>query len=401
MTKLTAKEREILRLSGVESLPNDPSARGFNASEIKKRMSAPSSLVFDWLARLIKEVDEDFGKFPYFAKSLEEAKQYDLSSGDVVVVYGEDFGVYVANVSGGVKTFNQIGYSLASTKTLLDSLSTRLSEAIAKHEEETQSLVDGSLIVGKAVKAAKDNEGNDIVATYETKAESTAKDEAIRRDVEQGVLIAKKALMDGNGNTIFETYETKADSANKFSSIASGATIVGKALKDANGNVITSYYVPVSSIVNNLTSTSATSPLSAMQGKQLNAKIEHIYTLLGSDDASLDTLQEVVDYIKNHSSVLEAITISKASISDLENGAIVVGKSIADEAGNDIQLTYSTIDSLTSGSLQVAKAIDSVNAVNATNDALGRKIDETYAPLSSISGVSLTASEVDVIYKSI
>ena len=207
--------------------------------------------------------------------------------------------------------------------------------------------------------------------------------------------------MDGSGNPISDTYETKADSANKFSSIVSGETIVRKAYKDGNGNVISSYYVPVSSVVNNLNSTSVTSPLSAMQGNQLNAKIQHIYTLLGSDDTSLDTLQEVVDYIKNHSSVLEAITISKASISDLENGSIVVGKAIADEAGHDIQLTYPTIASLTGGSLQVAKAIDSVNAVNATNDALGRKIDETYAPLSSISGVSLTASEVDEIYKSI
>lgn len=402
MSKLTSKEKEILRLSGVESLPNDPSARGFNANEIKKRMSAPASLVFDWLARLIGEIDKDFDKFPYFAKNLEEAKSsYELKSGDVVVIYGDDFGVYSASIQNGSVIFNPIGNTLSSTKAIVDTISSNLNSLTNKHEQDMEALESGSAVVGHASKSNNDGNGNDIVATYETKTSSESKYSSLIRDIVQGVIIAKKAASDDSGNPIADTYETKSEANAKHASLISGETIVGKANKDGNGNVISSYYVPWSSVVDNLTSTSSSFPLSAKQGNLLSQRIEHIYTLLGSDDASLDTLQEVVDYVKNHSSLLEGITTSKASISDLQSGTLIVKKAESDSNGNKISDTYSTISSLTGGSLIVAKSSYSETSLKAEQDSLGRKFEETYALLSSISGVSLTASEVEEIYKSI
>lgn len=72
-------------------------------------------------------------------------------------------------------------------------------------------------------------------------------------------------------------------------------------------------------IVDNLTSTDTDKPLSAYQGKLLNDAISAINTLLGSDNTSLDTLQEIVDYIENHQSVLNGISTSKVNVSDIIN----------------------------------------------------------------------------------
>lgn len=65
-----------------------------------------------------------------------------------------------------------------------------------------------------------------------------------------------------------------------------------------------------SDVVNNLTSTATDVPLSAAQGKVLKDLIDAINTLLTSDEVTLDTLQEVVDYIETNRSTLENLSIS-------------------------------------------------------------------------------------------
>ena len=63
-------------------------------------------------------------------------------------------------------------------------------------------------------------------------------------------------------------------------------------------------------VVNNLTSTGINVPLSAKQGQVLKGLIDDINTLLQSDNTSLDTLQEVVDYIETNRTNLESLGIS-------------------------------------------------------------------------------------------
>lgn len=74
--------------------------------------------------------------------------------------------------------------------------------------------------------------------------------------------------------------------------------------------------VSIASIVDNLTSTSATLPLSAKQGKTLKDLIDALTTLVTSDDTSLDTLQEIVDFIQLNREDLDSLTI--ASIAGLQ-----------------------------------------------------------------------------------
>lgn len=75
--------------------------------------------------------------------------------------------------------------------------------------------------------------------------------------------------------------------------------------------------VNITDIVDNLESTASNKPASANQVYILHGMITAINTLLQSDETDLDTLQEIVDFIKNNKSLIEGITTSKVNISDI------------------------------------------------------------------------------------
>jgi hypothetical protein len=52
---------------------------------------------------------------------------------------------------------------------------------------------------------------------------------------------------------------------------------------------------------------------------KLRNLIANIQTLLNSDNINLDTLQEIVDYIENHQSIIDGITTSKVNVADIIN----------------------------------------------------------------------------------
>ncbi len=75
--------------------------------------------------------------------------------------------------------------------------------------------------------------------------------------------------------------------------------------------------VAIADIINVLTSTSTNKPLSAYQGKVLADRLAIIETLVGSDDTDLDTIQEIVNYIKSNKSVIETLSSSKIAYTDI------------------------------------------------------------------------------------
>ncbi len=142
----------------------------------------------------------------------------------------------------------------------------------------------------------------------------------LRSDIINGTISAYKALRDGDGNVIKTTYATKAELAltnNEILKIKNGDTTCGKAAKDQNGAIIDQTYIKIANIVDALNDTSTTKPLSANQGKVLDAKIATILALIASNDTDLDTVQEIVTYIKNNKSLIDGITTSKVSVSDI------------------------------------------------------------------------------------
>lgn len=93
--------------------------------------------------------------------------------------------------------------------------------------------------------------------------------------------------------------------------------------------------VAVADIVNNLTSTATNQPLSAAQGKALKDLIDSINAVLLSDESTLDTLQEVVDFIELNRSDLDSLSIS--SIAGLQTA--LDGKAAASHTHTASQVT--------------------------------------------------------------
>ena len=83
---------------------------------------------------------------------------------------------------------------------------------------------------------------------------------------------------------------------------------------------------PPTTITDNLTSTATDDALSANQGKILKWLIDTINTTLTSDEITLDTFQEIVDYIEANRTTIEALTVSSltdTNISGLSDNQIL------------------------------------------------------------------------------
>ena len=90
-----------------------------------------------------------------------------------------------------------------------------------------------------------------------------------------------------------------------------------KAQYDNAGNQFITYYLKYIDIVDDLSSLETLKPLSAYQGKILKDKIDAIQAIISSDDVSLDTIQEIVDYIKDNKADIDGFLATKVNISDV------------------------------------------------------------------------------------
>lgn len=75
-----------------------------------------------------------------------------------------------------------------------------------------------------------------------------------------------------------------------------------------------------SEVRNKLDDISTTAPLSAYQGKVLKDLIDGIQAILQSNDTDLDTIQEIVSYVKSNKTLIENITTSKVNVADIVDG---------------------------------------------------------------------------------
>ena len=140
-------------------------------------------------------------------------------------------------------------------------------------------------------------------------------------------------------------------------------------LPQASGTILTN----TNSTIDNLTSDKTDMALSANQGRILKNSIDNIDTLLTSDDTTLDTLQEVVDFIKINKSTLSALTID--SIAGLNNA--LNSKQNLLVSGNNIK-TINNVSLLESGNIDLT--IDSIAGLET---ALTNKLDKNQNAVSA------------------
>lgn len=144
------------------------------------------------------------------------------------------------------------------------------------------------------------------------------------------------------------------------------ADFATRAQYDSAGNQFTTYYLKYIDIVDDLTSLETLKPLSAYQGKRLKDMIDAIQAIIASDDVSLDTIQEIVAYIKDNKADIDELLATKVNISDIIDNltSTLTNKPLSANQGRVLK---GLIDAIVNGTTTVANATHAVNADEATH----------------------------------
>lgn len=161
ITKLTKKDKDALTAVGVDSLPNNPSALGMNAYEVKRHFSDPNKLLFSWVERLAEETHDNFKAIDDGTFTITHAEMAEKDAD------GNPIGSTYAKVSK--LTAGEYRVPLAQSA-LSDGNGNNIPSTYARID----TLTSGGYQVPASDRANKDGSGNVITETYEVKGNVTA-----------------------------------------------------------------------------------------------------------------------------------------------------------------------------------------------------------------------------------
>jgi len=349
MTEEQKQAQEIanLKANSPFALPDDPSSSGWSTAQIKEKFYKAILILYEYLVvergRITTLEEQGVDSLTSLVN--------DIIAGTTLVAKatadkdGNEFGLIYAKITDlqngavAVKKYlasDNSAKNISELETAINTLSGNLENLITALANGTNK-VNASINADIAYKAKRDENGNVIHTTYATNV----------------ALEAIRAL---------------------FMKLENGTSIARKAYGDQNGDVIDLTYLKIANIINDLTHTDTNKALSANMGKTLLARIVAIETLLASNDTDLDTLQEIVTYIKNNKTLIEGITSSKVSVSDIIDNynSNVSTKPVSAAVAYALK---GLIDNIVSGSTVVGKAADSNKLGGKTPDKFVQKIN--------------------------
>lgn len=141
---------------------------------------------------------------------------------------------------------------------------------------------------GFAVDMATQAELNAAIATRTTPAEASA-------------AAPVQSVQGRTGDVSVTRADLSVENTNNTSDMAKPVSTLQQAALDLK--------LDIAGVVDNLTSADGTKALSANQGRVLKTLIDNIESLLASDNITLDTLQEIVDFIEQNRATLDALGI--------------------------------------------------------------------------------------------
>lgn len=161
--------------------------------------------------------------------------------------------------------------------------------------------------------------------------------------------------------------------------------------------------VNISDIKNNLISVDPDKPLSALQGKVLKDYIDHINTLLTSNDTSLDELQEIINFIKQNKSTLDALGISNIAGLQLALDAKANIADVYTKTSLDLKISTQQFDKPTRGPLFVKVSPSSIKIPAGLKLTVGTEsfkviTDYTLSLASNLVGSTKTAGTDYYVY---
>lgn len=280
-TEQEIQELKNLKANSAFDLPDDAAKSGWTSAQIKEKFYAGLFYLYKLFKELRSEndtfTDDVDNKISQIQTDVDDVltnlvASHDVDGNEIVTTYAK-----IANITNG---------GIAALKYIKANGSTENIRKIAEDLETFSTSINALFNNGKA----KNAEVTDF------------------------------AKYDINGRSIHETYATVTalqTLTTAVNNLITGVSIANKALNDSQGNVIHTTYVKKSDVVNSTSDTSTDRPLSAYQGKVLKDLITGIQNLLLSNDTDLDTIQEIVTYIKSNKSLIDSITTAKVSVADI------------------------------------------------------------------------------------
>lgn len=279
--------------NGPAALPPNPTANGWSAQAIINQHVKPSKMLFTWLCREHKALKELASQLDdLLAEGTVNAAKYDAEGNEISKAYAHDDDVLHKAGDETITGSKSFGTSGADNSKTLDVYFT----VNLRGPVWSNTILPGNTF---ALGSAEHYWGAayiDELFLYGTVSDG----------------FHEWTMPSATGTLALSSY---VDS--EIGKVKDGTYTAKKAQQDEDGNAIKSTYVKKSQIVDSHESTSTTEPLSANQGKVLYDLIAAIQTLLASDDATLDELQEIVTYIKNNKSLIDAVTLNKVNVSDI------------------------------------------------------------------------------------
>ena len=240
-----------------------------------------------------------------------------------------------------------------------------------KIEELIEELTNGSFVVKKA---EQDSEGNDIVETYETKVDSTAKNTTITNrvsklegDLSSGFFVVGCAKCDDDGNIIKDYYETKSNSSSTKTSLETKITTAEANSKSYTDSEITRLY---------------------------NLILGDSETLQGTYDTFKEIAKYIADDVSGAAAMLASINQNTSDINNLKtskaNSSDVYNKTTIDNKVNEINAKIDEV--------QTGNSTELANYYNKTqSDNLYARKEADSISLSAGSSISLTSDDENVI----
>jgi len=206
-----------------------------------------------------------------------------------------DSATNATNATNAIKATNA---NHANTADSADHAATADSATNATHADTADS----------ATKATKDGSGNVITETYQTIAAATSQHSALQSSIDAKVPTSR--TVNGKALTSNITLSASDVSAYSKSEIDGKVSTINSAIagKEASGTA-------ASAVSTHNTSTSAHNDIRLL----IEDLTTRLNTLANSTDEDLDQMAEIVTYIKSNKSLIDSITTSKVSVSDIIN----------------------------------------------------------------------------------
>lgn len=394
VASVSAATKTAISRKSAQTLPNNPSERGYSAEEIKRRFYQPildaANSALAEIDRVVSEVNVAFGdvkgEIDTFIDDTRIKEAYKLTLSNETWELNEDTGLYevlIPQETHGIEDYKEIGVDMF----LLDG------DGVYTHVNQFEVKSNGD------VRCFHETNGAGYVSVY-VKREGFIVGTAIT-DIDHVIGAARVAKTNSyNDLNDKPSLDGIADNAAMIAKIISGVQSVSKA-NSANFATNSTYAETAGAAESANTANSSTRATQDQYGVNISnsyAKQNGNYqsmTVGNATNANKATNDgngtNIANNYAKQNGTYSNMTVGKAANADNATNAANADKATKDSNGANIADTYAK----KSGTYTSLRAGNANNADAATKDSLGRVISDTYSTKTELNTLISSLNSVD------